>query len=89
MRVIRSREPASLCIKDGDEEEGGEDVNVGCVLSDLIPEDRTYLVTFQHNESGDDPAICWQTCSAIFPNTSLALVSWQVLSIFFKLPLIM
>ncbi len=67
------RESAPICDKRDDD---GDD-SVGCVLEALIPEDRTYLVSFLHEESGDDPDICWRTCRAVFPNASLALVSWE------------
>ena len=35
---------------------------VGCVLERLIPAGKTFLVTFQHDQSGDEPDICWKTC---------------------------
>ncbi len=72
--VARDRDMAGIC-------QGGSNNGsfpVGCVMEGTIPEGETYIVHFKHDESGDDPSICWQTCQAVFPNTSLALVVWQV-----------
>ena len=50
---------------------------IGCVSQNFIAEEKTYLVEFQDDTSGDSPDICWKTCELIYPNTSLAIVSWN------------
>ncbi len=80
--VARSRLESPLCYGSND---SGKDTAappivspVACVTASYIPSDKTYLVIFQHDESGDDPSVCWNMCRSVFPNTSVALVSRAV-----------
>jgi len=52
----RSRTKAQVCLN---EEEGAAFGEVGCAQESSLVESATYLVTFAHKKSGDDPKKCW------------------------------
>ena len=68
-------EPSPICkVRESDFD---NDTSVGCIAKSLIDDKLTYLVEFQHNSSANDPSVCWKTCHLIYPNTSVALISWN------------
>ena len=50
-----------------------EKTSVGCVGESLIPSNKAYLVEFQDRQTSNDPKLCWKTCEAVYPNTSLGM----------------
>ena len=48
--------------------------SVACVAESLIPTDKAYLVEFHDKENSNDPELCWKTCAALYPNTSLGSI---------------
>ena len=57
-----------------------EKTSVGCVGESLIPFNKAYLVEFQDRKTSNDPKLCWKTCEAVYPNTSLGtfIMNWPI-----------